>query len=88
MKSKIDPLAIFLLSGTLALTTVPAMAYEVAYLRLTGTLLSVEDGNRRGVIRQDICSGYTNTHQIAILRTHLRPLCMNACNHDPFYSWC
>lgn len=49
MKSKIALLAIFLLAGTLAFSAAPVMAYEVAYLRLTGTLLPVEEENQGGL---------------------------------------
>ena len=49
MKNITKLLAILFLTMTLGLSAATVMAYEVAYLRITGTLLPIEEGNLGGL---------------------------------------
>lgn len=49
MKYKNTLLAVLILTMILGLSAAPVLAHEIAYLRLTGTLLPVEEGYQRGL---------------------------------------
>ncbi len=49
MKNKNTLLAVLILIMILGLSAAPVLAYEVAYLRLTGTLLPVEQEDQGGL---------------------------------------